>query len=115
MLNKPERTEKPWGFEILFAHTDKYAGKLLFIKKGHQTSLQFHEHKLETMYILEGMIDLTKGQNVLLAGNGAYPINIEPNTIHRVKARIDTLILEVSTPELDDVVRIEDDYGRSRA
>jgi len=102
---------KPWGKEIWFAYTDKYAGKILEIKKGHRYSLQYHKRKLETQYILEGQIKMTYGDKEIILNPGEK-IDITPGTIHRAEGLADSKILEVSTPELDDVVKIEDDYGR---
>ena len=108
---------KPWGREIWFAHTEKYAGKILEVKKGHRYSLQYHETKIETQYIYSGKIKLTFGQDqnnlqekILEPGD---KVDVLPYTIHRVEALEDTQIFEVSTPELDDVVKLSDDYGRS--
>lgn len=107
---------KPWGREIWFAQTDKYAGKILEIKKGHRFSLQYHEKKHETQYLYEGKIKVTFGgeknnlQTKIL--NPGDKIEILPYTIHRAEAIKDSKIFEVSTPELDDVVKVEDDYGR---
>lgn len=108
---------KPWGKEIWFAHTDKYAGKVLIIKKGHRYSLQYHEKKHETQYIYSGKVKLTYGtekdslQEKIL--NPGDKIDIDPYTIHRLEALEDSEVFEVSSPELDDVVKLEDDYGRS--
>lgn len=108
---------KPWGREIWFAKTDKYAGKILEIKKGHRFSLQYHEKKHETQYLCEGKIKVTFGkeknnlQTKIL--NPGDKFEILPYTIHRAEAISDSKIFEVSTPELDDVVKIEDDYGRT--
>ncbi len=108
---------KPWGKEIWFAHTDSYAGKILEIKKGHRYSLQYHKNKMETQYVLDGRIKMTHGpaedqltETILETGD---KIDITPGTIHRAEGLEDSKILEVSTPDLDDVVKIEDDYGRS--
>jgi mannose-6-phosphate isomerase-like protein (cupin superfamily) len=111
-----ERIEKPWGHEIMFAVTEKYIGKILFIKKGHRLSLQYHKQKDETFYCLKGRASLTikNGSmiNILpLVPDCSY--HIEPMTIHRVEATEDTTLVEVSTPEAEDVVRVEDDYGRA--
>lgn len=107
---------KPWGREIWFAWTRLYAGKILEINAGHRFSLQYHKKKQETQLIIEGKIELTFGANpkklktaVLQAGE---KIDIPAGTIHRIKALKKTIIFEVSSPELDDVVRLEDDYGR---
>jgi len=104
--------KKPWGYEEWFAQNEQYVGKLLFIKAGARLSYQYHEKKQETMYILDGEVVLTLGKVKIMAGAGCQSIDIPPKLAHRVKAITDTLIVEVSTPEVDDVVRIEDDYGR---
>jgi quercetin dioxygenase-like cupin family protein len=119
-MNQNHETQiklKPWGREIWFAHTDKYAGKILEVKRGHRYSLQYHEKKHETQYIFEGKVKFTYGTDrsslqhkILKPGD---KIHINPYTIHRLEALEDSKIFEVSTPELDDVVKIEDDYGRS--
>ena len=108
--------EKPWGREIWFAHTAGYAGKILEVKKGKRLSLQYHEKKTETQYILSGKIKMTLGKdkNELeeLVLNPGDKYDIFPYTIHRIEALEDATIFEVSTDELHDVVRIEDDFGR---
>ena len=109
-------TEKPWGFELLFALTDKYAGKVIFVDKGRRLSLQYHKEKDETIYVHEGKVLLeleTAGKMVTSELASGSSVRIPPMTKHRVTAMEDTLLFEVSTPELDDVVRVEDDYGRS--
>jgi mannose-6-phosphate isomerase-like protein (cupin superfamily) len=115
--HEPRRVEKPWGWELIWAHADAYIGKILFVRAGHSLSLQFHREKDESWYVESGRarLELGKiGQAVLaeeVIGPGAafhYP----PGTVHRVTALEDTTILEVSTPHLDDVVRLEDRYGR---
>ena len=113
----PQKTEKPWGFELLFAHTPKYAGKLIFVKKGHRLSLQYHEKKDESIYIYEGKALVEIGgsdgrmeSTMLQAGQFIW---IPPGTKHRIQAIEDTTFFEVSTPELEDIKRIEDDYGRA--
>jgi len=110
-----ERIEKPWGHEIWFAVTEKYIGKILFIKKGHRLSLQYHKQKDETLYCLKGKANLIiKNGNMAnifsLGPDRSY--HVEPMTIHRLEAMEDTTLVEVSTPEGEDVVRVEDDYGR---
>ena len=118
MDNKlPRKTEKPWGYELLFAHTPKYAGKVIFVKKGHRLSLQYHEKKDETLYIYEGkaLLDIEKdGCMVSREVDAGESIAVPPFTRHRLKAIEDTTFLEASTPELEDVVRVEDDYGRAQ-
>jgi mannose-6-phosphate isomerase len=114
---QPEKVEKPWGHELIWAKTDAYAGKLLFVRAGQALSLQFHREKDESWYVLEGRAELQlgeAGQAVLtreVVGPGAA-FRFRPGTVHRIRAVEDTTILEVSTPQLDDVVRLEDEYGR---
>jgi mannose-6-phosphate isomerase len=109
------KVDKPWGYELRFIRTDRYAGKVLFIKAGSQLSLQYHERKDEAFYVQSGTLELVLGrgsdQTVVRMQPGASH-HITPGTIHRFRAVTDTLLFEVSTPELEDVVRIEDDYGR---
>ena len=112
----PRKTEKPWGYELLFALTDKYAGKMLYVKQGHRLSLQYHEKKEETLYIYEGkaLIEIERegGKLVQKEMKSGDSFHLPPMTKHRMKAIEDTMFFEVSTPELDDVVRLDDDYGR---
>ena len=112
----PRRTEKPWGFELLFAHTTKYAGKIIFVRKGHRLSLQYHEKKDESLYVYEGkaLLEIERGNGQLVSNvvEPGHCIRIPPFTKHRVEAIEDTTIFEVSTSELEDVKRLEDDYGR---
>ena len=112
----PRKTEKPWGYELLFAHTGRYAGKLIFIKAGHRLSLQYHQEKDESMYIYKGKalieIEGSDGQLVQSIAQPGYCLRIPPLTKHRLQAIEDTILFEVSTPELEDVTRLEDDYGR---
>jgi quercetin dioxygenase-like cupin family protein len=110
--------EKPWGREIWFAHIAGYAGKILEVNKGCRLSLQYHEKKTETQYLFSGKIILTIGTDkknlrkiVLKTGDKQ---DIFPYTIHRIEALEDSKIFEVSTDELEDVVRIEDDYNRPK-
>jgi mannose-6-phosphate isomerase-like protein (cupin superfamily) len=111
------RVEKPWGWELIWADTDAYAGKLLFIRAGESLSLQFHNAKDESWYVQEGRAKLelgATGQAVLnseVIGPGAC-FRFRPGTVHRVTALEDATIIEVSTAHLDDVVRLEDRYGR---
>jgi mannose-6-phosphate isomerase len=112
----PRKTEKPWGYELLFALTDKYAGKMLYVKQGHRLSLQYHEKKEESLYIYQGKalieIEGEDGELVQKEMNSGDSFHLPPMTKHRMKAIEDTMFFEVSTPELDDVVRLSDDYGR---
>ncbi len=107
---------KPWGHEVIFAVTKDYVGKVLVIKAGHQLSLQFHKVKEETIYQQSGemrfQIENEQGemQEVILKPGMSY--HIAPNRKHRMIAVTDCEIFEVSTPHLDDVVRLEDKYGR---
>lgn len=125
MSHKSQIKLKPWGREIWFAHTDKYAGKILEIKKGHRLSLQYHEKKEETQYVIKGKIKFTYGkfdkkntknqkfkfkEKILNCGD---KIDIPAYTIHRLEALMDSEVFEVSTPNLTDVVKLDDDYGRT--
>lgn len=116
---EPKKVEKPWGWELIWALTDHYCGKLLFVHAGHSLSLQFHRRKDEAWYVQEGRAELElahAGQAVTASeviGPGSC-FHFPPGTVHRVTAIEDTLILEVSTPDLDDVVRLEDKYGRAK-
>jgi mannose-6-phosphate isomerase len=118
--SEPKKVEKPWGYELVWAVTGKYAAKLLFVRAGESLSLQFHNVKDEAWYVLTGRAKLelgAPGERVLnseVIGPGAA-FRIPPGTVHRVAAVEDTQILEVSTPELDDIVRLEDRYGRGGA
>jgi mannose-6-phosphate isomerase len=111
------KVEKPWGYELIWALTDVYCGKVLFVKAGHSLSLQFHREKDESWLIQSGRAKLELGEvgeavlEVEVVGSGAA-FHYTPGTVHRVTAIEDTTILEVSTPQLDDVVRLEDAYGR---
>ncbi len=111
------KVEKPWGYELIWALTDVYCGKVLFVKAGASLSLQFHNEKDESWLVQSGKAKLElgeAGQAVLteeVIGAGAA-FRYRPGTVHRVTAIEDTTILEVSTPQLDDVVRLEDRYGR---
>jgi quercetin dioxygenase-like cupin family protein len=105
------RIHKPWGYEDLFAVNEHYAFKLLFMKQGCRCSLQYHEVKQETLYVLSGQLKFThEGQSRILK-RGEY-FTILPKQVHRMEAVEDSIYLEASTPELDDVVRLEDEYGR---
>ena len=111
------RVDKPWGYELIWALTDTYCGKVLFVRAGHALSLQFHRVKDESWFVQSGRAKLElgdAGQAALaeeVVGPG-YAFHYTPGTVHRVTAIEDTTILEVSTPHLDDVVRLEDAYGR---
>jgi mannose-6-phosphate isomerase len=111
------RVEKPWGHELIWALSERYCGKLLFVKAGCALSLQFHNEKDESWLVQSGKAKLELGEagqrllNAEVIGPGAA-FRYRPGTVHRVTALEDTTILEVSTPELDDVVRLDDLYGR---
>ena len=113
----PRRVEKPWGWELIWAHADAYVGKVLFVREGESLSLQFHRKKDESWYVQSGRAELELGDvgqavlktEVIAAG---ATFRFRPGTVHRVTALEDTTIFEVSTPQLDDVVRLEDRYGR---
>lgn len=113
----PRKVEKPWGYELIYAETEKYAGKILFVLKGQQLSLQYHKVKDETMYLYRGMAELEirppQGTSQVMKILAGESYRITPGTVHRVTALEDCEILEVSTPELNDVVRLEDRYGRA--
>jgi len=114
---QPKRVEKPWGWELIWAVADQYVGKVLFVKAGESLSLQFHRVKDESWLVQAGRAKLELGsagkalldEEVIAAG---ATFRFRPGTVHRVTALEDTTIIEVSTPELDDVVRLEDRYGR---
>jgi mannose-6-phosphate isomerase len=114
---EPRRVDKPWGHELIWAQTDRYVGKVLFVKAGESLSLQFHREKDESWLVHGGRAKLELGSagdavlNEEVVGSGAC-FRFRPGTVHRVTALEDTTILEVSTPQLDDVVRLEDRYGR---
>ncbi len=115
--NLPRRVEKPWGHELWFAHTERYAGKLLHVEAGHRLSVQYHEDKDETSYLLSGRLLLSQGDDperleATEIGAGAVWRNL-PGTVHTIEALEDAVVVEVSTPELDDVVRLADHYGRA--
>ena len=114
---EPRKVEKPWGWELIWAVADDYVGKVLFVKAGESLSLQFHREKDESWYVQSGRAQLELGDagqailNSEVIATGAC-FRYRPGTVHRVTALEDTTILEVSTPHLDDVVRLEDRYGR---
>jgi len=112
------QVEKPWGWELIWAHADAYVGKILFVRSGHSLSLQFHRQKDESWYVESGRAELELGDagqgvlnNEVITAGACFHFPV--GTVHRVTALEDTTILEVSTPYLDDVVRLEDSYGRA--
>ena len=112
-----QTVDKPWGHELIWAHTDRYVGKILHIHKGQSLSLQYHRHKDETIFLQSGLMRFEH------YGEGESPtvtdlkpgdaFRITPGLRHRMTALEDCDVLEASTPELDDVVRLEDRYGRA--
>ena len=117
MSEVPRRVEKPWGHELIWAHTDRYVGKVLHVNAGHILSCQYHHKKDETMHVFSGELILR-----IWPHEGAEPVerpfragdsvHIPALTIHQIEAVVDSDLLEASTPELDDLVRINDRYGR---
>jgi mannose-6-phosphate isomerase len=111
------RVPKPWGYEIIWAANELYVGKILHITAGHKLSIQYHERKDETVYLLSGALkycvqmdgDAAPVDQQLQVGEA---FRITPNTIHYMEAVTDCDVLEASTPHLDDVIRLKDDYGR---
>jgi mannose-6-phosphate isomerase len=117
MSGPPRKVDKPWGYELIWARTDRYVGKILHVARGESLSLQYHEVKDETIMVLSGRIafeHFAEGQEprtVVLEPH--QPFHITPGLRHRMTALEDSNLVEVSTPELDDVVRLEDRYGRA--
>ena len=111
------RVDKPWGWELIWAETDRYAGKVLFVRAGESLSLQFHRVKDEAWFVQSGRAKLELGEvgdpvlKTEVIGPGAC-FHFPPGTVHRLTAVEDTTIIEASTPHLDDVVRLDDRYGR---
>ena len=111
------RVDKPWGYELRWAVTERYIGKILHVNRGEALSLQYHERKDEYQYVLNGAVEMELGgpdgvltKHRMTAGD---TLHIAPGTRHRLTAIEDTDIIEVSTPEIEDVVRLEDRYGRA--
>ena len=113
-----ERVEKPWGYELIYTEkASPYCGKLLYVRAGEALSLQFHREKDETLYVHEGRLELEIGEpgrtpdtEVVAPG---MSFHLAPGTVHRLRALEDSVVLEVSTSETGDVVRLEDEYGRA--
>ena len=118
MSNKPKRVDKPWGYEIWWARTERYVGKILHVNEGESLSLQYHEVKDETILLHSGKLLFEtrpaeqEGELERTEMGPGDVFRITPGTVHRMTALADCDIFEVSTPELDDVVRLEDRYGR---
>lgn len=114
--SQPRRVEKPWGYELIWAHTERYVGKILHIEAGQSLSLQFHQKKDETIYLLSGRMrfeffrDGEAKQEIELSAGQSF--HITTGLRHRMSAIETCEVAEASTPELDDVVRLEDRYGR---
>ena len=114
-MNVPYRVDKPWGYELIWALTDRYVGKILHIEPGHVLSLQYHNHKDETIHVLKGEIifRVKEGQGLVerrMRQGESY--HIAPLTVHQMEAVTSADLLEASTPEINDVVRLQDRYGR---
>jgi mannose-6-phosphate isomerase len=113
---EPRTVDKPWGWELVWAETEEYVGKLLFVRAGESLSLQYHEVKDESWLVRDGRAKLELGEvggpleTIEIAPGDAF--RFRPHTVHRLTALEDTLVVEVSTAHLDDVVRLEDAYGR---
>jgi mannose-6-phosphate isomerase len=123
LFEQPKRVEKPWGHELWWAHSEKYVGKLLHVKAGFQLSLQYHVKKDETIHLWSGEMVLVLQEGGKLVDHPMRPgdsyrvkpgesYHVRPGTVHRMRAVTDCDVLEVSTPEVEDVVRVQDDYGR---
>ena len=116
MADVPYRVDKPWGYELVWARTDRYVGKVLHVNAGHVLSLQYHNFKDETMHVLAGELILrTQPGDILVERRfkAGESIHIPAKLIHQIEAVKDSDVLEASTPELDDLVRLTDRYGRS--
>ena len=110
------KVDKPWGYELIWAETESYAGKILHVDVREALSLQLHKVKDETIYVLGGRVRLTMGPSVdrleVMELGPGEAVRLAPGTVHRIEAIEDTDVLEVSTPHLDDLVRLDDRYGR---
>jgi mannose-6-phosphate isomerase len=120
-VSEPTRVEKPWGYELHWAKTDRYVGKLIHVNAGHALSLQYHNQKDETIFLWTGrmLFEIAEGHEGTAGGpltaremKPGEAVHVTPKTVHRMTAITDCDIFEVSTPELHDVVRLEDRYGR---
>ena len=116
MAEQVTRVDKPWGYELHWAKTERYVGKLIHVDAGHALSLQYHNLKDETIFLQSGRMLFEIKQGDELVKREMQPgeaVHITPGTVHRMTAITDCDIFEVSTPELHDVVRLEDRYGRT--
>jgi mannose-6-phosphate isomerase len=110
-----KKIDKPWGYEIIWAQTDRYLGKFLHIKPQERLSLQYHKTKMETIYVMAGTLELQVGQDnpKITECHPGSVVHLNPGEIHRFSAKDSPVMLcEVSSPEIDDVIRLEDDYNR---
>jgi mannose-6-phosphate isomerase len=119
-VSDPEvkKIDKPWGYELHWAHTERYVGKVLHVRAGQALSLQYHNRKEETLLLWSGRLLLEIQEGERLVAREMRPgdrVHIRPRTVHRLTALEDSDVFEVSTPEIDDVVRLEDRYGRADA
>jgi mannose-6-phosphate isomerase-like protein (cupin superfamily) len=115
MPEAPYRVDKPWGYELVWAKTDRYVGKVLHVRAGHVLSLQYHNRKDETMHVLTGELILRTQPGDTLESRpfkAGETVHIPPKLIHQIEAVVDSHVLEASTPDLDDLVRLQDRYGR---
>ena len=115
MPDVPYRVDKPWGYELIWARTDRYVGKVLHVKAGHVLSLQYHNKKDETMHVLSGELILRTRPGAELEARplrAGDSVHIPAGLVHQIEAVVDSDVLEASTPELDDLVRLSDRYGR---
>lgn len=117
-MDTPYKVDKPWGYELIWAKTDRYVGKILHIEPGHLLSLQYHEKKDETIFVLSGEIVFRvqrQGEDELTERRmkAGESFHVTPLTIHQMEAVVASDLLEASTPEIDDVVRLQDRYGRA--
>lgn len=118
VTHQDRKIDKPWGYELVWAHTDRYVGKVLHIQRGESLSYQYHRVKDETVRLLTGLLDMDieiDGKRITLRLAPGDCLHIVPGMRHRMSAVEDCDVLEVSTPELDDVVRLEDRYGRAES
>jgi mannose-6-phosphate isomerase-like protein (cupin superfamily) len=114
-VNEVTKVDKPWGYELHWAKTDRYVGKLIHVNAGHALSLQYHNLKDETIFLWTGRMLFEIKEDDRLVAREMVPgqaVHVTPKTVHRMTAITDCDIFEVSTPELHDVVRLEDRYGR---
>lgn len=116
MADQVTRVDKPWGYELHWAKTERYVGKVIHIEAGHALSLQYHNQKDETIYLATGrlLFEIKEGDDLVTREmKPGEAVHVTPKTVHRMTAITDCDVFEVSTPELHDVVRLEDRYGRT--